>query len=100
MPNASANFSPYVKADKPTTLQEIVADILKSMPEADKTTIITTPEDDLIRFHDGWGRGIRNAYDLWHNPVLVEALGADNPDDASMVIIKAVRKALQEKESR
>ena len=80
----------------PTTLEEIVADILKSMPKDDKTTIVTTAEDDLIRFHDGWGRGIRNAYDLWHNYELVEELGADHPDEASMIIIKAVWKALQE----
>ena len=37
----------------PTTLQDIVADILKSIPKDDKTTVVTTVEDDLIRFHDG-----------------------------------------------
>ena len=96
MPNASADFSLYVKADKPTTLPEIVEAILKSMPEADKTTIVTTDEEDLIQFHDNWGRSIRNGYNLWHDEVLVKALGAEHPDDASMIIIKAVWKALRE----
>lgn len=79
----------------PSPLQEIVAGILKSMPPDDKTTVVTTDKDDLIRFHDGWGRGIRNAYDLWQNYELVEKLGADHPDDASMIIIKTVWIALR-----
>ena len=74
--------------------------ILKSMPEADKTTIVTTDEEDLIEFHDNWGRSIRNGYNLWHDKALMKELGAEHPDDASMVIIQAVWKALQEKESR
>ena len=85
---------------KPTTLPEIVEDILKDMSEADKTTVMNTTEDDLIQFHNSWGMGIRNGYNLWHDKALVKELGAEHPDDASMIIIKAVWKALQEKESR
>ena len=85
---------------KPTTLTEIVKDILNQMSEDDKATVIDTAEEDLIQFHNGWGMGIRNGYNLWHNKALVKELGADHPDDASMIIIKAVWKALQESESR
>ena len=39
MPDDSAEFSLRVEVDKPTTLPEIVEDILKSMPKDDKTTV-------------------------------------------------------------
>ncbi len=42
-----------------TTVEEIVADVLKQMSEIDKTTVIDTAEEDLIQFHNGWGMGIR-----------------------------------------
>ena len=96
MPNASADFSLRVEVDKPTKLTEIVEDILKDMSESLKVTFRNTDEDNLIAFHPGWGKGIRNKYDLWHDKALVKALGAEHPDDASMIIIKAVWKALRE----
>ena len=73
--------------------------ILKQMSEADKATVIDTAEDDLIQFHNSWGRSIRNGYNLWHDKALVKELGTEHPDDASMVIIKAVWKALREPDS-
>lgn len=79
----------------PTTLQEIVADIIASMSDTDKTTVIHTAEKDLILFHNDWGRGIRNHYNLWQNGELVRSTGENHPDDASGVIIKAVWEALQ-----
>ena len=100
MPNDSDDFSLRVEVDKPTKLTEIVEAILKDMSEADKATVMDTEEDDLIQFHNGWGMGIRNRYNLWHDKALVKELGADHPDDASMIIIKAIRKALQESDSR
>lgn len=81
---------------KPPTLSEIVADILKTMPEADKANVVNTAEEDLVLFHNGWGQGIRNGYNLWRDTKLVKSLGVDHPDDASMVIIKAVWKALRD----
>ena len=83
----------------PTTLQEIVADFIENMSESLKATFKNTTEDNLIAFHSGWGKGIRNQYNLWHDEVLVKALGAEHPDDASMIIIKAVWKALREPDS-
>lgn len=55
---------------KPTSLPEIVEDIIKDMSEADKATVINTDEADLILFHDSWGMGIRNGYNLWHDKSL------------------------------
>lgn len=82
----------------PTSVQETVADILKSLSDEDKATLRKTRKDDLIMFHHGWGTGIRNHYGLWRgNDKLIEsACGKGcHPDDASMVIIEAVWLALQ-----
>ena len=95
MPNASTTATFTTETDKPTKLTEIVEDILKQMSAADKATVMDTIEDDLIQFHDSWGMGIRDGYNLWHDKALVKELGADHPDDALMIIIKAVWKALQ-----
>ncbi|MCY3742874.1 MAG: hypothetical protein OXH00_17810 [Candidatus Poribacteria bacterium] len=83
----------------PITLQEIVADFIEDMSESLKATFRNTAKDDLIALHPGWGKGIRNKYNLWHDNALVKSLGVDHPDDASMIIIKAVWKALRESES-
>lgn len=82
----------------PTTVEATVKDLLSKIPEEDKETIRKTKKDDLIMFHHGWGTGIRNHYGLWRgNHALVkDACGEGcHPDDASMVIIEAVWKALQ-----
>jgi hypothetical protein len=84
----------------PTTVQMAVADIVKSLSDEDKATLRKTRKSDLIRFHHGWGTGIRNHYGLWRgNDKLIEsACGKGcHPDDASMVIIEAVWSALQHK---
>ena len=78
------------------TLDKIIEDIIENMGEADKANVIETSEDDLIRFHHGWGAGIRNHLNLWHDKALLKEIGEEHPDDASMVIIKAVWKALRE----
>ena len=76
----------------------MTAVVLKDMSEADKATVVNTSEEDLIQFHNSWGMGIRNGYNLWHDKALVKELGAEHPDDASMIIIKAVWKTLREPE--
>ena len=80
------------------TIEEVVVDIIENMSETEKTEVINTSEKDLIQFHLGWGRHIRNHYGLWQNTELVKATGTTHPDDASGVIIKAVWKALRENE--
>ena len=79
-----------------TTLPEVVADIIEKMSEADKATVINTPEETLIQFYLSWGTAIRKDYNLWQNPALVKATGAEYPDAASMVIIKTVWQALHD----
>ena len=79
-----------------TTLTEVVADIIENMSEADKATVVNTPEADLSQFHHGLGTAIRNDYNLWRNQALVKAIGEVHPDDDSMVIIQAVWQALRD----
>lgn len=77
------------------SINQVVNEILEGMEQKEKNTIRYTKEDDLIQYLHNWGRQIRNRYQLWHDPALVEATGKDHPDDASMVIIKNVWQALQ-----
>ena len=83
----------------PTTVESTVKDILSTMSEKDKELIRKTKRQDLIMFHHGWGTGIRNYYGLWrgNKELIISACGAPcHPDEASMVIIEAVWKKLQE----
>jgi hypothetical protein len=88
----------YEKQNKPwpKTVKEAVAQLLSEMSDKDKETIRNTKKEDLIKFHHGWGTGIRNDLGLWQgNKDLIKDTKANHPDDASMVIIEAVWKELQ-----
>ena len=78
-----------------TTVAGVVADIIEKMSEADKATVVKTPENDLIQFHLGLGTDIRKTYNLWQNQELVKATGEEHPDAAAMVIIQAVWQTLR-----
>ena len=75
-------------------IAEIVEDIIANISEAGKANVVNKSADDLILFHHGCGTYIRNRYNLWGNQALVKATGKEHPDDASMVIIKAVWQSL------
>jgi hypothetical protein len=99
--HAEENSKEPLGPDKwPMTVEATVKDILSSMSEQSRKTIRDTPEGDLIMFHRGWGTGIRNHYGLWrgNRSLLENACGKGcHPDEASMVIIKAVWRRLQDK---
>ena len=78
----------------PTSLPEVVADIIVNMTDAQKAQVLSTPENSLMTFHHGWGTRIRNDYKLWQNTALVKATGTEHADAASGVIIEAVWQAL------
>ena len=82
----------------PRTVGAAVDTILAHLDEKSKATVRSTAEGDLIRFHHGWGTGIRNAFGLWQgNADLLSSCGGAgiHPDDCSMVIIHQVWKRLQ-----
>ena len=84
----------------PKTVEEAVNQILSSMHDKDKEIIKNIPKEDLTMLCYSWGPRIRNEFGLWgSNEELLASCGSINihPDVASMVIIKAVYKKLQEK---
>lgn len=95
--NSGNNDTRDKSRDWPQTVDEAVERILQGMSDADKQLLRSTPKDDLIQFHFGWGMGIRNNFGLWGgNASLMRSCAAASgqafmhPDDASMVIIEAV----------
>jgi hypothetical protein len=84
----------------PRTVDEAVAEIISGLSDENKALVRGTARRDLIRFHHGWGTGIRNDFDLWGgNTELLASCGSPrmHADSASMVIIEAVWSRLQEK---
>ena len=83
----------------PTTVDEAARRIASEMNDESKARVRATKKDDLIRYHHGWGTGIRNSLGLWRGNVkLSESCGQGkwvHPDDCSMIIIEAVWSLLQ-----
>jgi hypothetical protein len=80
----------------PTTLSETVAILTAELPERQRTVIAGTVDKDLVRFHHGLGTYIRNRFGLWGpNPALRAACKVTHPDDASAVILRALRDHLR-----
>lgn len=81
----------------PRTLEEAVRISILTMTDKGRDMLKNTPEDDLVLFHCNWAVNMRNEFGLWHgNDELVKSCGASEADGASMAIIKAVWKALQD----
>jgi hypothetical protein len=77
----------------PSSIESAVDSIIRSMSEEDRLTVKKTNKLDLIKFHHGFGTGIRNSLGLWrgNDKLIIEACGKPcHPDDASGVIIYAV----------
>jgi hypothetical protein len=85
--------------DWPGTINEAVLVIISELSEADKNLIMNFKQERLIKFHHGFGTGIRNDFGLWKgNKAFIEsACGKPcHPDTASMAIIEAVWRKLNE----
>lgn len=89
------------KSDNSVTpeMNRIVSEILDEMDEINKANVKFKTEDQLNEFHSGWGQGIRNSYQLHRNKRLVEALGAEDADNASSMIIQECWRRLQSDEN-
>jgi hypothetical protein len=94
---------PYVptaaeRAGWPKTVDEAVARVLTELDETQKAQVRDTKEQDLISFHYSLGLMIRNEFGLRKgNKSLKADCHADDPDDASFVIVKVVWQKLQKK---
>lgn len=49
----------------PATVDEAAEMIIEGMSEEDRAVVRSTKRGELIRFHHGWGTGIRNDLGLW-----------------------------------
>jgi len=90
-----------VERAHPKTIEEAVKVILSTMTDTEKELIRSSTEEKLTDFHLGLGTEIRNKLGLWdYNYELLISCGELEPDEASMVIIKAVWETLQNEQSR
>ena len=62
------------------------------MDDENKNRLLKAKLSEIVKFHRGWGAGIRNHFKLWSNVDLRKDCGSPSmhPDDASTVIMKAV----------
>lgn len=86
--------------DWPRTLAQAVDGIIDEVDPEELAQVRASQRKDLIRYHMGWGMGIRNGLGLWRgNQALLRSACGDeacHPDDASMRIIEAVWERLQQ----
>ncbi len=87
--------------DWPKNIEEAVNKLLELMPEEDQLDLKDTPENKLRSYHFFLGMFIRNQFGLWkgNNELLRSCADKDrysmDPNNAAMVIIKALWKRLQ-----
>ena len=75
----------------PETVQAAVEVLLADLGPEYIDELRATAEEDLINHHMGLGLFIRNVFGLYgDNKALLSNAGADNADDASMVIVEAL----------
>jgi uncharacterized protein DUF6794 len=85
------------KMQWPKTVDQAVGVLLGLLPDDEKAKIAALSQDDLVALQLGLGMWIRTNLGLWStNSALLESTRAQNPDDASAVIIEALWHRLQE----
>ena len=96
---AQSTVTEEERAVWPRTVDESVNRIVAGMSGTDKEKVKATKRSDLIRYHHGWGMGIRNGFGLWKgNKDLLTDCGVSHPDDCSVIIIEKVWDRLQTNE--
>jgi len=80
----------------PTTVDAAVRLLMSMVDESEQVKIAAMNVDDLSSLHFGLGMWIRNNMGFYSgNAQLLKATGEMEPDDASMVIIRAFREQLR-----
>jgi hypothetical protein len=89
--------TPEERAKWPTDIEQAVARLMTELPETEKREIRATEKNRLFKLHSRLGLYIRNFYGLRRgNHALMRATGKTDPDDASMVIIQALWRRLND----
>jgi hypothetical protein len=80
----------------PTTVDAAVRLLMSMVDESEKAKIAAMDADDIYTLHFGLGTWIRNHMGFYAgNDLLLKATGETEPDDASMVIMRAFRDRLR-----
>ncbi len=89
-------MTPEIISQWPQTLEQAVERVIATLTPEQKEQVRRTPEDELINYHFNMGMWIRNMFGLWGgNKLLIDSMGRQHPDEASMLIIREVWKTLQ-----
>jgi len=80
----------------PVTFEDAVKRIIDKMSFKTRVAVAHMSDEEVAVFNIfGWGEGIREDFDLWEgNEKLLADCGAEDPFEASLVIINAVRDRL------
>lgn len=79
----------------PCSLDDAIKICILTMTAQAKSELKNTSEQNLIMSHFGWAVNMRNEFGMWQgNDELIKSCHSGNPDEASMVIVKAVWRAL------
>ena len=80
----------------PTTVDVAVRLLLSMVAESEQAKIAAMDSEDIYTLHFGLGVWIRNHMGFYAgNDQLLKATGETEPDDASMVIVRAFRDCLR-----
>ena len=76
----------------PKTLKEVFQQLDGMFPQKEKDFITSNPESEMIQYHHGAGRWIRNNWNLWAKETndlkdWFTTLGISHPDDMSGIIL-------------
>lgn len=84
----------------PTDLEDCFKELKKMLPADLVEKMKSAPEKDMIKYHFGLGRWMRNNWGLWSQSRLREyfkKLGLAHPDDMSSVVLKCFWRHLNNK---
>jgi hypothetical protein len=80
----------------PQNLNDAVMWLIDHMHESDKKELFVADNNTMMSMNFHWGQGIRNGFGLWAgNDSLLSGCGTDDPEEASLIIIKAVRERIR-----
>ncbi|MCB4757301.1 MAG: thioredoxin family protein [Elusimicrobia bacterium] len=80
----------------PGTVDEAATWFIEGIDPENKEALKKMSDQEFEEASIFWGMGIRNSYGLWaKNNALLQSCGTNNVDDASAIIISAIKKRLR-----
>lgn len=88
------------------TMEEMVGVVerwFQKSTASDQQEFLSTPKDQLHRYHDSLGRSIRNEFKLWETSWIPEIVNGvdhakDHPDSRSMQVIEEVWERMRDQD--